>query len=162
MDSSHDDFNNESMDTQDHDKDDCEVFQFRSEYRESTDKYRESTDKYRESTDKQLQLNSVIYLEDVFFVEKQQFKELAFVKGYSGPEKLPVFVITQRELFYHPPFGYTSSITITVEETKYVINVFAFYLESGELANGEDAHKLCNKFSCQSSFKFCPGIEWNL
>ena len=156
MDSIHDrghddfdeDFDNESMDTQDHDKGDCEVFQLRSEY--------------RESTVKQLQLNSAFHLEDVFFVEEQRFKELAFVKGYSGPEKSPVFVITQRKLFYHPPFGYTSRVTITVKENKYVINVLAFHLESGELANSEDAHELCNKFSCLSSFKFCPGIEWNL
>ena len=42
-------------------------------------------------------------LEMLINMEEQKFKEFAFVKGYFGLDKYPVYVAMQRELFNHPP-----------------------------------------------------------
>ena len=105
-------------------------------------------------------------LETLVNVEEQLFKELAFVKGYTGLEKRPVYVVTQRELFHYPPFGYTSRINITLKGSdsgiEYVINSLGFHVESGTLTNDSDVHELCQRFSSQPSYKFCLGIDWNV
>ena len=101
-------------------------------------------------------------LETLINAEEQRFKELAFVKGYTGLDKRPVYVVTQRELFYYPPFGYTSRINVTLKGNDYVINSLGFHVESGTITSDDDIHELCQRFSKQSSYKFCPGIDWNL
>jgi len=73
-----------------------------------------------------------------------------------------IYVVTQRELFNHLPFGYTSRINITLDNNKYVVNFLAFHAESGIIAKSEDIHELCERFSNQSSYKFCPELDWDL
>jgi len=94
--------------------------------------------------------------------EEQQFKELAFVKGYSSSDKRPVYVITQRKLFNYPPFGYTSRISITLKGSDYVINSLGFHVESGTITSASDLHELCQGFAGHFSYKFCPGIDWKM
>ena len=101
-------------------------------------------------------------LETLINTEEQRFKELAFVRGYTGLDKRPVYVVTQRELFDYPPFGYASRINITFKGNDYSINSLGFHVESGTITNDDDVHELCQRFSNQSSYKFCPGIDWNL
>ena len=101
-------------------------------------------------------------LETLVNAEEQRFKELAFIKGYTGLEKCPVYVVTQRELFDYPPFGYTSRINVTLKGSDYVINSLGFHVESGKITSDDDIHELCQRFSNQLSYKFCPGIDWNL
>ena len=42
-----------------------------------------------------------------------------------------------------------------------MINALGFHVESGTIANDGYVHELCHRFSNQSSYKFCPGIDWN-
>ena len=67
IDSSHNDFDNESMDTQDHDKNGCEVFQLQSYY--------------IESADKQLQLDSAFHLEDIFLPKNRNLRNWRLSKA---------------------------------------------------------------------------------
>jgi len=105
---------------------------------------------------------NLVFLEGLILVEEQRYKELAFVRGYSASDKCPIYVITQRLLFNHPPYGLTSRINITLKGCEYVINVLAFHLESGTIASVEDLDDLCRRFSSRSLQKFCPGIDWNV
>jgi len=85
-----------------------------------------------------------------------------FIKRYCGLDKCPVYVVTQRELFNHPSFGYTSRTSIALKGSEYVINALSFHVESGTIANDGDVHELCHRFSNQLSYKFCSGIDWNV
>ena len=40
------------------------------------------------------------------------------------------------------------------------MNVLGNHLQSGSLQSEADVHELCNMFTNQSPFKFCPGINW--
>ena len=103
-----------------------------------------------------------LFLEGLILVEEQRYKELAFVRSYSASDKCTIYVITQRLLFNHPPYGLTSRVNITLKGCEYVINALAFHVESGTLASVEDLDDLCKRFSSQSLYKFCPGIDWNV
>ena len=35
-------------------------------------------------------------------------------------------------------------------------------MESGIIANSKDVYELCERFSSQSSYKFCPELDWDL
>ena len=52
-------------------------------------------------------------LETLINAEEQRFKELTFIKGYTGLDKRPVYVVMQLKLLDYPPFRYTSCINIT-------------------------------------------------
>jgi len=65
-------------------------------------------------------------LEAVIKVEEQRFVDFAFIKGYGGRDKHPIYVVTQRELFNHQPFGYTSRINITLDNNKYMVKFSCF------------------------------------
>ena len=54
--------------------------------------------------------DDVLQLDLLCHMEEQHFKDLAFVMGFSGQDKQPTLTVTQRQLHYHPPFGYTSRI----------------------------------------------------
>ena len=84
-------------------------------------------------------------LETLVNTEEQRFKELAFVKGYTGLDKRPVYVVTQWELFDYPSFGYTSRINITLKGNDYVINSLGFHVELGTITSDDDIHELCQK-----------------
>ena len=86
-------------------------------------------------------------LETVINAAEQHFNDLAFVKGYTGLGKHPVYVVTQRKLFDYPPFGYTSRINITLKGNDYSINSLGFHVESGTITNNDDIHELCQRFS---------------
>ena len=71
----------------------------------------------------------------------------------------PIIVVTQRKLFNHPPFGFTSRVQITIQENLYSVTIVMMKWESGGLATEHEVHNLCDKFSERSNYKFCPGIN---
>ena len=86
-------------------------------------------------------------LETVINAAEQRFNDLAFVKGYTGLDKRPVYVVTQRKLFNYPLFGYTSRINITLKGNDYTINSLGFHVESETITNDDDVYELCQRFS---------------
>jgi len=103
------------------------------------------------------------FLEGLILVEEQRYKDLAFIRSYSAPDKRAVYFITQRMLHHHPPYGLTSRVHITLKGCEYVINTLGYQVESGIIASVEDLDELCRRFSNGYKLdKFCPGIDWNL
>ena len=51
---------------------------------------------------------------------------------------------------------------MVIKGNEYIANVLGVLLQSGSLRNDEEVHELCKMFSDKSSYKFCPGIDWNL
>ena len=109
----------------------------------------------------ELQTDALL-LETVCQTGAQCFKELVFVVGHTGKDKVATLTITQRELYFHPPFGYVSRVHIVITGNEYTVNVLANKYQSGTLHSDAEVYKLCEIFSVQSSYKFCPGIDWEL
>ena len=86
------------------------------------------------------------------------FPELCFspVRDLSGNSMV---VITQRTVMLHSPFGYTSRIRVLITGFQYEVHVLMKKWESGEVKCVADVKELCEKFSADSSYKFCPGIN---
>ena len=88
----------------------------------------------------------------------KRFPELCFVavQDFSGNSMI---VITQRTLNHHPHFGYVSRIRVIILAFQYEVHVIMRKLESGVFESVANVQELCNKFSAQSNYKFCPGID---
>ena len=69
--------------------------------------------------------------------------------------------ISQRNLVHHPPFGLTSRVQVTIQHRNYVVHVLMRQWKTGELKTSEDLRALCDSFSNNSQYKFCPGIDSN-
>lgn len=90
----------------------------------------------------------------------QDFPELAFSLGFNGlVSNDPILTITQRNLFDHPPFGFTSRVQITMQYKNYKVHILMRLWEEGELESIQDVFELCTIFSNKSQYKFCPGID---
>ena len=105
-----------------------------------------------------------LQLEKLCFGLSRTYLELNFAMcegSISGKEDSyqPILVVTQRELFNHPPFGFTSRVQVTIQENSYLVTVLMMSWDSGCLATEQEVHDLCDKFSEQSNYKFCPGIN---
>jgi len=88
----------------------------------------------------------------------RHFQDLCFVKAYDSAGNSMV-VVTQRTLMFHPPMGFTSRIRITIRGFKYEVSVMMKKIESGDLQSIADIQEVCSKFSAESNYKFCPGID---
>ena len=86
------------------------------------------------------------------------FPELCFaaVEDSSGNSMV---MITQRTLNLHPPFGYMSRIRVSISGFQYEVHVMMKKWDSGVLDSIADLSELCKKFSADSDYKFCPGID---
>ena len=105
--------------------------------------------------------SSVLQLGSVVFREQNKFPELVLTLGHTNDDNKSILVVTQRSPSYHPPFGYTSRVHITIkEDCSYQVHVLMHKLESGVVSNEGEVHSLLKWFSSASSSKFCPGIEW--
>ena len=83
---------------------------------------------------------------------------MAFVNATDENDR-PVLIVTHRRLFYHPPFGFTSRIQITLHGYSYVAHVLMIKWKSGVVQTIEEAEDLFDKFTDKASYKFCPGID---
>ena len=79
--------------------------------------------------------------------------------GFSGQDKQPILTVTQWQLHYHPPFGYTSRIHLVFNGNEFTVNILGNTLQSGSVTSAAEVHELCEMFADQSAYKFCPGIE---
>ena len=106
--------------------------------------------------------SGALQLESIIFSEERRFPELALTLGRASDDKKKlILIVTQRELAYCPPFGYTSRVQITVQgDGKYQVHILMRELENGHLSNEGEVHALLKRFSDASSHKFCPGIDW--
>ena len=86
------------------------------------------------------------------------FPELCFVKANDDTGN-SMIVITQRTLMFHPPIGFTSRIQVTIRGFNYEVHVLMKKLEFGALESIVNAQELCSRFSVDSNYKFCPGID---
>ena len=95
---------------------------------------------------------------EIYETLPEQYPDLAFVRAKDHNDN-PVLVITHRCLAYHPPFGFTSRIQITLRGYSYVAHVLMIKWESGAVKTMDEAEGLCYKFSSKAGYKFCPGID---
>ena len=102
-----------------------------------------------------------LQLETICRASEGRFPELAFVLGHTGSDKAQTLTITQRELHCHPPFGHTSRIHIVFTGNDYTVNILGLPFLSGTVHSDTDVYNLCEMFSDQSLYKFCPGIDFN-
>ena len=88
----------------------------------------------------------------------KRFPELCFVsvQDFSGNSMI---VITQQTLNHHPPFGHVSRIHAIILVFQYEVHVMMRKLESGVFESVANVQELCNKFTAQYNYKFCPGID---
>ena len=105
---------------------------------------------------------STLQLETIIVSEERKFPELAFTLGRATDDKEKlILIVTQRELAYCPPFGYTSRVQITIQgDCKYLVHILMRELENGDLSDEGEVHALLKRFSDASLHKFCPGIDW--
>ena len=106
--------------------------------------------------------SDVLPLETICQTGELRFQELAFTVGHTAKEKTPTLTVTQRELYFHPPFGYTSRVHIVITGNHYVVNILSSRFQSGTVGSDTEVYQLCEMFSGQSPYKFCPGIDWEL
>jgi len=100
-----------------------------------------------------------LQLERIYSIEQQHFPELMFALCYTGDGKEQILTVTQREVYEHPPFGFTSRVHLAITGKEYTLKVLGNHLQSGMLQSEADVHELCRMMSNQSPFKFCPGID---
>ena len=104
---------------------------------------------------------SVLQLEHVLSIDESKFPDLVFALGHTSDTKKPILVVTQRRPSYHPPFGYTSRVHIAIQQDcTYQVHILMRKLEGGTVKNEGDVHRLLERFSSASLYKFCPGIDW--
>ena len=94
--------------------------------------------------------HGMLQLEIICRTGEQCFQELAFVVGYTVNEKAPTLTITQRKLYFHPPFGYISRIHIAITGNDYMVNMLATKFQSGTVSSNAEVYKLCEMFSTVS------------
>jgi len=105
--------------------------------------------------------SSALQLETLCKAGEQRFRGLAFVLGHTGKGRTQVLTVTQRELYHHPPFGYTSRVHIVFAGNDYTVNIPGSKFMSGTINSDADVFALCEMFSDQSPYKLCPGLDWN-
>ena len=111
---------------------------------------------------KKKQLVSVHLLERMASTEERKFPELVFAFGCTSDDNKPILVITQCRASYHPLFDYTSQVHITIQQDcSYQVHILLCELESGIVSNEDDVHRVLERFSIASPYKFCPGLEWS-
>ena len=98
-----------------------------------------------------------LFEKNVIESASHDFSELAFTLGFNG--LVPFLTITQRNLFDHPPFGFTSRIQITMQYKNYKVHILMRLWKEGELESIQDVFELCSIFSSKSQYKFCLGID---
>jgi len=42
-----------------------------------------------------------------------------------------------------------------------VVNILGFMLQFGSVGSYKEVHQLCEMFSDQTGYRFCPGIKWD-
>ena len=100
------------------------------------------------------------FLRNVIDSASKDFPELAFTLGFTElVSNTPILTITQRNLFCHPPFGFTSRVQITMQYKNYKVHILMRLWKEGELEHIRDVFELCSIFSNKSQYKFCPGID---
>ena len=73
-----------------------------------------------------------------------------------------VLIVSQRKLRECPPAGPTSLARLTVDDNhEYMLQVLLHTIKSGKLESVDHFLKLCNKISDYSTYKFCPGFDYN-
>ena len=75
--------------------------------------------------------SDILPLETICQTGELRFQELAFTVGHTAKEKTPTLTVTQRELYFHPPFGYTSRVHIVITRNYYVVNTLLSRFQSG-------------------------------
>ena len=63
--------------------------------------------------------NSVLQLDLIRHQLEKDFSDLGFVAGYSNKDNQSILTVTQREMHYHPPFGYTSRVHLVIKGNEY-------------------------------------------
>ena len=124
---------------------------------------RRGEEKTSNTTSEEAVSSSALHLEHVLSIVESKFPDLVFALGVTTNDHKPVLLVTQRDVSYHPPFGYTSQVCVTIQQDCiYQVHILMQRLESGTVSNEGDVCCLLEKFSSASLCKFCPGIEWKL
>jgi len=80
-----------------------------------------------------------LQLEYVLSSTESKFSELVFALGRTTDDFKPILVVTQRDVSYHPPFGFTSRVHITIQQDgSYQVHILMQRLEAGTVSNEED------------------------
>ena len=106
--------------------------------------------------------SSMLQLEQVCIVEETKFPELQFSHGYILGNNKQILVVTQCHLAYYPPFGYISWAWVTRhEDGSHKVHILMWEIENSVAWEESKINKLLKRFSANSTYKFCPGIEWS-
>ena len=108
--------------------------------------------------DQQTELMKKEFHANIYGTLPRRYPDLAFINAMDENDR-PVLVVTHRGLFYHPPFGFTSRIQITLHGYSYVAHVLMIEWKSGVVQTSEEAEDLFDKFTDKASYKFCQGID---
>jgi len=63
--------------------------------------------------------NSALQLDLIRHQLEKDFSDLGFVAGYSNKDNQSILTVTQQEMHYHPPFGYTSRVHLVIKGNEY-------------------------------------------
>ena len=90
-----------------------------------------------------------------------RFPELSFgmASGVFGATEIPVLLITQRVIHYHPPYGMVSRVQVSVQYKRYAIYILMRVWRRASFERIEELTAVCQMIGNNSSHKFCPGIE---
>ena len=89
------------------------------------------------------------------------FPELSFgmARGVFGATELPVLLITQRVIHFHPPYRMLSRVQVSVQYKRYTIYILMRVLRRASFERVEELAAVCQMIGNNSNHKFCPGIE---
>ena len=90
----------------------------------------------------------------------ESYSSLFFNRGdCQGTQML---IVSQKRLHDCPPAGPTSLARLTVDENmQYTLQVLLHTIESGEVESPEQFTELCDRISDNSTYKFCPGFDYD-
>ena len=89
------------------------------------------------------------------------FRELSFgmARGVFGATEIPVLLINQRVIHFHPPYGMVSRVQVSVQYKRYAIYILMRVWRRASFERIEELTAVCQMIGNNSSHKFCPGIE---
>ena len=91
-----------------------------------------------------------------------RFPELSFgmACGVVGATQIPVLLITQQIIYFHPPYGMVSRIQVSVQYKHYTMYILMRVWRRASFNRVEELTAVCQMIAGNNSnYKFCPGIE---
>jgi len=101
------------------------------------------------------------FLHAIYSELSGSFPDLVFTASqvHDSDKLVPVLLISQRQLFSHPPFGVVSRVQVAVRYKLYNVHVLMRLWKSASFEDVAEIRELCYIMEQKSEYKFCPGVE---